>query len=76
MTALEDHPQHVVGDRSQFFVVAEKLDRVSELVQLHPPAPVKAFGSVADPAPWLLQRFEEESTALSASMEDLLASRQ
>jgi len=31
---------------------------------------------VADPAPWLLQRFEEESMALSASMEDLLASRQ
>jgi len=41
-----------------------------------PPAAVKAFGSVADRAPWLLQRFEEESTALSASMEDLLASRQ
>lgn len=41
-----------------------------------PPAPVKAFGSVADSAPWLRQRFEEESMALSASMEDLLASRQ
>ena len=41
-----------------------------------PPAPVKAVGSVADSAPWLRQRFEEESMALSASMEDLLASRQ
>lgn len=41
-----------------------------------PPAPVKAFGSVADSAPWLRQRFEEESMALSPSMEDLLASRQ
>jgi len=41
-----------------------------------PPAPVKAFGSVADSAPWLRQRFEEESMALSASMEDLLANRQ
>ena len=41
-----------------------------------PPAPVKAFGSVADSAPWLRQRFEEESMTLSPSMEDLLASRQ
>ena len=41
-----------------------------------PPEPVKAFGSVADSAPWLRQRFEEESMTLSPSMEDLLASRQ
>ncbi len=41
-----------------------------------PPAPVKAFGSVADSAPWLRQRFEEQSMTLSPSMEDLLASRQ
>ena len=41
-----------------------------------PPAPVKAFGSVADSAPWLRQRFEEESMTLSPSMEDLIASRQ
>ena len=41
-----------------------------------PPAPVKAFGSVADAAPWLRERFEEESIDVTGSMEDLLASRQ
>jgi len=41
-----------------------------------PPAPVKAFGSVAESAPWLRQRFEEETISLTPSMEDLLASRQ
>jgi hypothetical protein len=41
-----------------------------------PPAPVKAFGSIADAAPWLRQRFSEESIGVTASMEDLLASRQ
>jgi hypothetical protein len=41
-----------------------------------PPAPVKAFGSVADSAPWLRERFSEESMAVTPRMEDLLASRQ
>lgn len=41
-----------------------------------PPAPVKAFGSVADSAPWLRQRFLEQGIGVTPSMEDLLASRQ
>ena len=41
-----------------------------------PPAPVKAFGSVADSAPWVRERFAEESIRVTPSMEDLLASRQ
>jgi hypothetical protein len=41
-----------------------------------PPAPVKAFGSVADSAPWLRQRFAEESISLTPRMEDLLTIRQ
>ena len=41
-----------------------------------PPAPVKAFGSVAESAPWLRQRFTEESIGVTPSMEDLLAGPQ
>jgi hypothetical protein len=41
-----------------------------------PPAPVKPFGSVADSAPWLRERFSEESIHVTPLMEDLLASRQ
>ena len=41
-----------------------------------PPAPVKAFGSVADSAPWVRERFAEESIRVTPAMEDLLASRQ
>lgn len=41
-----------------------------------PPAPVKAFGSVADASPWVKQRLDEESVTLTPSMEDLLAGRQ
>jgi len=41
-----------------------------------PPAPVMAFGSVADSAPWLRERFAEEDIHVTPPMEDLLASRQ
>jgi hypothetical protein len=41
-----------------------------------PPAPVKAFGSVAESAPWLRQRLTEESISLTPRMEDLLAGYQ
>jgi hypothetical protein len=41
-----------------------------------PPAPVKAFGSVAESAPWLRQRLTEESISLTPRMEDLLAGHQ
>jgi hypothetical protein len=41
-----------------------------------PPAPVKAFRSVADSAPWVRERLAEESIRVTPSMEDLLASRQ
>ncbi len=41
-----------------------------------PPAPVKAFGSVADSAPWLRQRLAEEGISLTPRMEDLLVLRQ
>jgi hypothetical protein len=41
-----------------------------------PPAPVKAFGSVADSAPWMRERFAEKNILITLPMEDLLASRQ
>ncbi|MBW1757100.1 MAG: hypothetical protein JRJ80_13135 [Deltaproteobacteria bacterium] len=41
-----------------------------------PPAPVKAFGSVAESAPWLRERLTEESISLTPRMEDLLAGYQ
>jgi hypothetical protein len=41
-----------------------------------PPAPVKAFSSVAESAPWLRQRLTEESISLTPRMEDLLTIRQ
>jgi hypothetical protein len=41
-----------------------------------PPVPVKAFGSVAESAPWLRQRLTEESISLTPRMEDLLAGYQ
>lgn len=40
-----------------------------------PPAPVKAFGSVADSASWLRERFSEESISITPPMEDLLKAR-
>jgi hypothetical protein len=41
-----------------------------------PPTSVKAFGSVADSAPWLRQRLVEEGISLTPRMEDLLVLRQ
>jgi hypothetical protein len=41
-----------------------------------PPAPVKAFGSVTESAPWLRQRLTEESISLTPRMENLLAGYQ
>ena len=40
-----------------------------------PPAPVKAFGSVADAAPWLRDRIGEGNISLTPAIEDLLANR-
>jgi hypothetical protein len=40
-----------------------------------PPAPIKAFGSITDAAPWVRERLMDAHVDLSPAMEDLLANR-